>query len=139
MSDDVLKLMFGLLISMFAGIRWLMQVNHKQAKENTTLKNELTTRSISDLRLLVDRLGRELNVFGEKLIAAAEKQKEFEAHLDRTVESVKIANEETVVNVQKFVAATEKKLKLFEGRLSEIVELGKDVFMIKGKPNKDKI
>ncbi len=129
MSDEALKYLFGLLASIFAGIRWLMHVNYKQSKENISLRNELTTRSISEMRNMVSELMARMD-------KSDGNQKAFELHLDQTVIDIKKANEQTITTVQEYTFATEKKLKLFEGRLSEIVELGKDVFMVKG-PKKD--
>lgn len=132
MSNEALIQFLGLLASIFAGIRWLMQANQKLSAQNMSLKNELTTRSISEMRKMVTDLSLRLG-------SNEAKQREFQEHMDATVLQIQKANAQTIATVQEYTFATEKKMKLFEGRLSEIIELSNKPggpFMVKG-PKKD--
>lgn len=113
----------GGIFGLAAGILWfavrsLISFAYSKKTEIENLKNEMTEKSILELKDLTLSFGRGLHEIKEEIIRITEKIKNGQEAQKHVMEAL-----------EKFVEATNLRFKAIE---SEVVVLGKDLVMVKG-------
>lgn len=126
MDKEVIGTIFSLLVALVGIIRWLMQVNFKQNKTIEDLRTETYAKAIEKLESITDN---HTKIIGDFMLKIKEREAAELEIIDR-LNKVQAAYEGSSQEMQHFVKDTKQRLAFTE---SKVVELGKDLFMIKGK------